>query len=314
MRYVVVLDMPKTIIHIGMPRTASTFFQREVFPFIQDFTCIGPEVTQHSPNFQRLLYQDDTLWQPDIFRQLLPNTPNENLLISNELFSGQGLTLSATNRTRTARRLKEQWPDAEIVLLVRNQVDLLQSLYAIGVYGGHHMSPEEFLYTPDSTTVRDKDHYPTFVLGESMEPYLYTPLVELYAALFQKVHVFLFEDFEAIPKEFMVNFSQRFGLSMEKKLDYGRKQNRSLSARQLYYIKILNQWKPLLQSGRLGRGLFRMKLRFIERNLGGGKAFAFSDELRQELNLYYFQDNAKLKKMRPELTAMGHFDAHYLRT
>ncbi len=303
--------MARTIIHIGMPRTASTFFQRELFPLIEGFRCAGTDETQYSRHFQKLLYQDDTLWNADEFGAAFAEHGEQNTILSNELFVGQSLYLAGINRTRTAQRLAAAFPDAEILLVLRNQTDLLQSLYAIGVYGGHTMTPHEFIRFSNKPSTAANPLYPTFAPAEITEIYNYAPLVELYQGLFAKVHVVLYENFAANPAEFTQKFISTLRLSLTLENSFSEKVNRSLSARQIYFLRILNRWKPLVNRGRLGRAFFRIKLQFIERRLGGGKPFSFNTDLLREIKNHFAKANDDLAKYRPELIESPYFRDKY---
>src|SRR5690554_2825265 len=109
-----------------MPRTASTFLQREFFPHVSNFEFYGVDRTQYSEVFQKILYQDDSCFNADEVAAALKPISNKDAILSNELFVGQSLYLHSTNRSRTARRLKQFFPDAEIVLMLRNQLSLLE--------------------------------------------------------------------------------------------------------------------------------------------------------------------------------------------
>jgi hypothetical protein len=294
-----------------MPRTASTFFQRELFPLIDGFSCIGPEITQYSTNFQKLLYQDDTLWDGAEFAAAFTKNQSNNLIISNELFAGQSLYLAGTNRSRNAQRLSVAFPDAEILLVLRNQTDLLQSLYAIGVYSGHSMSASEFIRFSDNSSSAKSPLYPTFAAAEITEIYNYVPLIKLYRSLFSTVHVVLYENFAAEPKVFTDRLLASLGLSLNQEISFSKKTNRSLSARQIYFLRILNRWKPLVNRGKLGRALFRMKLRFIERRLSGGMAFKFDREFREKIKTHFAEANAELAALLPELAESKVFRDNY---
>lgn len=277
------LAVARTIIHIGMPRTASTFLQKAVFPGATDFLYIGPEETQYSVHFQRLLYQDDTLWDGAAFAAAFAERHGSNLLLSNELFAGQGLYLSATNRTRTAQRLAQAFPDAAIVLVLRHPVTLLQSLYTLGVYSGFTMGPEEFVHLQGMTSTSRHPLYPTFAPGETTEVYRFAPLIRLYKSLFARVHVYFFEDFTTDPGAFIQRMSHDLNMVFRQQPDYRQRQNRSLSATQVKLLRMLHLWKPLLCSTRAGTALYRMKLRWIEKAFAGGRGYVFPEALRMAI-------------------------------
>lgn len=306
------MGVGKTIIHIGMPRTASTFLQKEFFPKAAGYTFYGVETTHYSVAFQQMLYQDDSLFDEAEFEKTAARIRSRNAILSNELFVGQSVYLNATNRSRTARRLHQFFPDAEIVLLLRNQVNLLQSLYAIGVYSGYTCTPEEFIRFTDSKSSAENPLYSTFAQAENTESYKYSALIELYQTLFTKVHVLLFEDFKSSPVAFAERLCEKLNLEKLAISKPERAVNKSLSARQIKLTRTLNLFEPLINRGWFGRLLFGVKSRFIEHRMGGKKSFAFSPELTEKLKNAYREDNRKLAEAMPEFGDSDRFKSEYI--
>jgi len=295
-----------------MPRTASTYLQQEFFPKVNGFKFYGVGITQYSDAFQRLMYQDDSLFDEGSFEETAAEIRSQNAILSNELFVGQSLYLNSTNRSRTARRLKKFFPEAEIVLLVRNQVSLLQSLYAIGVYSGHTCTPEEFIRFSDSASTAHDPLYPTFAEAENTESYKFTYLIELYKACFSTVHVLLFEDFKVDPAAFAERLCDMLEIEKLAITAPDKKVNESLSQRQIKLIRRLNRYKKVLKRGEFGGRIFGYKLRFIEHYLHGKEKFQFSKKLQAELGNTFIADNQKLTNLLPHLKDSGRFTKDYL--
>jgi hypothetical protein len=295
-----------------MPRTASTFFQREVFPNLENFDAVGVEITQYHASFQRVLYQDESLFDESAVIDSLPFDLDKNLIISNELFVGQSLYLSSSNRTRSAKRLKALFPQGEIILFLRNQADLLESLYSIGVYSGHTSKPEEFVQFDSESSSVDMPLYPTFSAKEQTEQYKFSSLVKLYQSLFSKIHVFLYEDFRMDPSSFLSAFCEKLNLELTEGIDFKKTANSSLSARQLNYIRKTNRFKVLLEGSGAGRRIFQKNVHTIEHHLGNKEKFHFSPMLRNRLKKHFHQDNEALKSLLPGLSNSESFQQHYL--
>ena len=305
------MTVARTIIHIGMPRTASTFLQREYFPHVSDFEFYGVDRTQYSDVFQKILYQDDSCFNVEEIRAELKPITEKNAILSNELFVGQSLYLHSTNRSRTARRLKQFFPNAEIVLMLRNQVSLLESLYSIGIYSGMTLDPEGFIRFSDIPSSLDNPSYPTFEEAETTEGYYFSNLVELYKALFLNVHVLLFEDFKSGPAPFAQTLSQRLNLKTSPIKNPEKRVNKSLSARQIKLIRRLNFYKLVLNRGALGKRIFKFKLRFVEHYISGNQRFKFDDLLSRKLKDTFREDNEKLMVLLPELRDSEVFKKKY---
>ncbi len=315
--------MARTLIHIGMPRAASTFFQQEVFQQVAGFQYACVERTQYSDAFQQMMYQDDSLFDTEAFAKATEDLRSSDAILSNELFVGQSLYLNSTNRSRNFARLAAAFPQGEVVLLLRNQEALMRSAYCICIYGGHTERPESFVQFGDGRRGRRLPHdernsgistcrYRTFSPAEHVENYEYMPLLESARQHFGKVHVFLFEDFQADPRAFLADFAERLKIELHGLPETHTKVNRSLSARQISLLLKLNPWKPLMDASRVGRALFRRKLQFIERHAGGKKPFRFSPELERDLKQYFQADNQQLLSAKPELDAKGNFSKYYL--
>ena len=290
----------RTIIHIGMARAASTFLQNRVFPLVSDFQYFGVETTQYSAPFQRLLYLDESLYQPQEIMRSEAVTAGANKLLSNELFTGQSLFLISGNRTRTAKRLKKMYPNAEIVLILRNQVSLLESLYALSVYAGHTHTPEEFIHFGHKSSV-NSPAIPSFEAGEYLPSYQYSPLIKLYQDLFSKVNVFLYEDFKASPGQALEKWLSVLDLTVTGKIDFTTKINPSLSSHRLGYIRRFNRMKPLLTATSVGTALFRKNIQFAEHGPLTGKKFQFDPSLTARIQNEFLGDNKELLRLVPSL-------------
>jgi hypothetical protein len=105
-------------------------------------------------------------------------------------------------------RLARVFPDAEVVVALRNQVDLLTSLYSSWLKLGGTDRIEQFLWRPGSgfderersarlpwPVERARFNYDHFTLN--LSNFEYVPLIDLYERLFPRVHVLLYETFES---------------------------------------------------------------------------------------------------------------------
>lgn len=294
-----------------MPRTASTFFQAEVFPNLENFNFIGVDRTQYSEPFQRLMYQDESLYEESAIRESLTKIPKGNLILSNELFVGQSLYMSSGNRTRNAQRLKRLFTEGEIILFLRNQADLLESLYSIGVYSGHTAKANEFLRFDNEGSEISDPLFPTFSSREQTEQYFYSSLLKVYQDLFEKVHVFLYEDFTSNPTEFIDRFCVKLGVKLSVDIDFNKRQNSSLSARQLDYLRKTNSLKGILERSGAGKRIFKKNIQTIEHRLGGKEKFHFAPALRKKIKDHFLEDNLRLSDLLTEIDNGENFRKHY---
>lgn len=207
----------KVYLHVGLQKTASTYLQDKVFPNISGISYLGRPYTQENDAFNALQYADDTLYSSDALSRELQlirqDAGAKPVFISDELFSGYAF-YGMINRGMIAKRLAEIIPESEVILFLRGQVDLIESLYNQYVKTGLtscDMGPS-FLYRPGNGLSyqawkdgergwryknRAFQHWYPF----STSHFRYSKLLSMYESLFSKVHVFLYEDFKHNPKE-----------------------------------------------------------------------------------------------------------------
>ena len=113
------------VIHIGMPRTASTFLQQRFFPKVDGFTFYGVDTCHYSDAFQKLLYQDDSLFDESEFEKTTTKSRSGDAIPPNALFVGQSLYLNTTNGFSTASQRHPFYPETEMIRTLPNPMSLL---------------------------------------------------------------------------------------------------------------------------------------------------------------------------------------------
>lgn len=212
------MQQGKTYLHIGLQKTASTYLQHKIFPNMSGLSYVGRPYTQENYAFNCLQYADDSLYSSDVLAEEIKVIREDvgagPLLISDELFSGYSF-YGWINRGIIARRLAEVLPDAEIIVFLRGQADLVGSLYNQYVKTGRFSGKldSSFLYRPGDGCFSyerwktgdkawdylDRPFQSRHVLSSSL--FLYSRVLAMYESLFSKVHVFLYEHFAAEPQE-----------------------------------------------------------------------------------------------------------------
>lgn len=140
-----------TIIHIGYHKTGSTFLQNTIFPFVSaDYVALPDDLLDG-------VQQPSETFRPDVFRAAIeayvtPRLERDQeearpLLLSNEALSGHPHGWTSIDPFETARNLHAAFPDARIIVVVRNQIDYLLSIYGfrVAVKGYEHRGLEQFL-------------------------------------------------------------------------------------------------------------------------------------------------------------------------
>jgi hypothetical protein len=206
--------MEQVFIHIGLMKTATTFFQETVFPQLGNTLFLPKNYIKYNHHFEKLKYTDDTLYDEDEIRKEFEKFKNRKVLISSETLAGNPV-YNSINRTSTAKRLKKIFPNATIILFIRGQFDMLLSLYKLHINESNtiqrisqfysfpvdHETSYQFQNISENHDISD---YNTYYRGKiHVENFKYFELIMLYKELFDNVRVFLYEDFKNNPKEFI---------------------------------------------------------------------------------------------------------------
>lgn len=222
--------MTKVLIHIGYPKTATTWLQDVFFPNVKNFRFVNWREAN-----RLFLNSDCFVFNPRNVRDELLSG-DCNLLISSEFFA------SAINSGFNygyysygiSHKLSKTFPDATIIIFIRRQQSLIPSAYQQYVKNGGTYSFKRWLYS-----------------GEvfCFEHLIYNRLIEHYINLFgeKQVNVFLFEDFKRNNRKFMENFCQQFGMEVDwDKIDFNPT-NRGLRLLAMPMLKVVNHFykKPV---------------------------------------------------------------------
>lgn len=200
----------KTFIHVGLHKTASTYLQTEVFPRLKSCYYVSRPTTQFNYELSSLQYLDDTLYKEEnvieYFSGLRKKAGGKNLFLSDEAFSGKAIKYGYINRSMIADRLSRICNDAEIIIVLRNPIDILISLYNQYVKIGGTNHYKRYFKKIDKTEFFDEKNYqenwdtsklPINTVSDSIliEYFNYSKLIELYETRFKKVHVLFLEKF-----------------------------------------------------------------------------------------------------------------------
>jgi len=307
--------MSKTIIHVGLHKTATTFLQLNVWPQISGYTYLSRPYTQHNHSFNQLQYADDSLYDKNLVIRELNRIAANRLLISDESFSGKPLYFSYLNRSIIAKRLKDLFPKAEIILFLRDQKDIILSHYSgytLMPYGIKQIKDLFYRPGPDYTydDYLDKPHryqmsslyYNTNDYFIHLDCFLYTNLVSLYIDLFDKCHVFLYEDFEKDFGESIARLEEIVGEHIGVKSM--KRENVSLSPTQIEKRRKANCVPPI--SNKYLRKLVQVAIR-IASNAQDKDLKIIAHEIAGG---YYSQDNQALKSMLPSIGWDKHPDKY----
>ncbi len=150
---------PEISFHIGYHKSASTFLQEIIFPNLKaNYQFLGQTPRRY------ILFE--TVFDPGQFQELiksrmLADQRQSPLLISNEILSGHPHGHNRINPFQVADRIFASYPQANILCVIRNQVDYLLSIYAfrVTVKGFETRTFEQFVREEGELGMSAKLHY-----------------------------------------------------------------------------------------------------------------------------------------------------------
>ena len=124
------------VIHIGYAKSASTLLQNafSAHPAL--------DMVNSRPFTRPLLFNDENVFDSSALRGLASDATDKVRILSDEGLCGWSFFY---NYSRIARRLSETFPDARILILVREQSRFLESLYRHELGFGYGFSAERFI-------------------------------------------------------------------------------------------------------------------------------------------------------------------------
>ena len=196
------------ILHIGYPKTGTTWFQSNYYPNV-----LGIRYIERPKVFASIIEPDIFSYVPADVQQKF-DADNNRIVICEELLLG-GIDIGYGNGSyikEMALRLKGTFPNARVLILVRNQVDMIASWYYQYIRTGGTYSVNRFLYRRNMYNLFYKE-YDLF----SFKILEYDKIIDLYASIFgaENVDVKVYEDFASNRLGFMQQFAADYGFSFQ---------------------------------------------------------------------------------------------------
>ena len=295
--------MKKIFIHVGLHKTGSTYLQDAIWPQASEYSLISRPYTQHNHAFNQMQYADDTLYNKGLIKNEISKFDSNPLLISDENFSGKPVYFSYLNRSLIAKRLYEIFPSAEIILFIRDQIDIMKSHYSSYIKMPFGIKKIDDLFYNSSIDYNFNDslkkknpslstlYYNTNDYFVHMDCFKYSPLIEMYQKIFKKCHIFLYEDLLNHQNEVLDQLSYILGHKLDLKKNI---YNKSLSPSELSKQRFSNKLNLFLGNNRY--------IRKIITNINKINPLLSSDkDLKSNLKFmvkdYYKSDNQIIKKL-----------------
>ena len=231
------------LVHIGYHKTGSTFLQKRVFPALS--------MKQLMFSMDQIANRED--FDPDTVTSSLAGQyqisiwDKERVLISQESLVGHKEGEPIWDRFVIARNLKSTFPNAKILIVIRNQFDYILSLYTFMVYvkGSERRSLERFLLD-----------------NMSMEPGLrgalqYDILVDYYQTLFGTGNVLVLP-YELLAQNegcFVKRISEYIGWKFETNFETGRVNSSNRNRSIILTSRLINYPFSLMLEGLIKCGV-----------------------------------------------------------
>jgi len=283
------------IVHIGFHKTATTWLQNSIFPFIKDVNYLGISSLINNTEawvseFRRELPQKINLEK--IRKEISIAERKSILLLSDERFSGGMLT--GAGAIDYADRISNVSSDPKVIICIRNQVDMWESIYRQYVNEGGDKSFNNFF--------KEEGLGSDFFYLGNLE---YSNLISYY---FEKlgrsnVLVLAYEELLNDKREFLgkiLNFIESkdngiYAISNQK-VD-----NKSIGYYETILLRFLN---PFMKTGISPGPVYFPDSRYLKwllRKIPIKSKKKFTDVYLSEIETRYSADNERLKKIIPEL-------------
>lgn len=202
-------------IHVGYPKNASTMLQTDIFPNIPSIVYCGRRYDSASAFVNKemesaihsISFKDSIGYDADKVRAQIMGALNEIVPEADGkvLISWEAFTHNVADRGLIASRLKDLFPNAKILFVIRNQLDSIESMYHFLVaQGGGNINPAYGRPSVRSLKAWLSDQE-DFVYRSYLETLKYNKIYSIYANQFmpESVKILLFEDLKDSPQLFL---------------------------------------------------------------------------------------------------------------
>lgn len=205
----------KQVIHIGANKTASTLLQKKLFTQHRSINYNGEE-GDYQPKASSILHSlinlDDSFYSEQLARDLL--VPKHEGHKQVNLFSSEDIMNSCVP-TNCARRLKKLMPEAEVVMVIRNQLTTWPSWYA---NHGAFLKKVPKRYWKSYVSFKEwLDYCFSFPEETPVEAMNYYRFYSLFSEIFgeDKIKVILYENLVSNPELFYSEWASILNLPIE---------------------------------------------------------------------------------------------------
>ena len=132
------------LFHVGLPRAASTFLQRRVFPALD--AAFLNVLVHPNPNAPSVLHRGSTSFLncAEEARAAIKEA-GQDVVVSSDSFALGATTERQFDFDERAKRLLEIWPSAKILIVLRRQDELCRSIYVTTLKKAYPYPPARLL-------------------------------------------------------------------------------------------------------------------------------------------------------------------------
>jgi hypothetical protein len=235
------MSSQQPILHIGLHKTGTTWFQKRFYPIVKNAKYIEREIVKEKillPGMVDFKAEDTRDFFIRLEDRIIICEENLTTGIRGNYFVQEGLL----------NRMKMIFPDAKIVLFLRNQVEKIASTYCYYLKNnGGTFGFQKFI------GYRHNNPYNNF--NFKPENLFYDRLLEILFRYFSRdnVHIFFYEDFSSDNQEFLKQFSEKLDLNIDLENISFARENERIRAGLIPFARFSNLFtKPQIHH----RGIF----------------------------------------------------------
>ncbi len=214
--------------HIGLHRTATTFRETVFFPSVPDVNLVGSKTAAGTIDFvyKKTISKDI---ESSIAQLSTYDKDNKIHVLSHGGLSMEPWTAALPNYLYRLRTLA---PNSKILLILRNPVDWIFSVYALAIQKRRFISLEDF------TGWNGKDFFYPYGLTDrkcmlNIENLSFVKIIKNWENSFspENINILFFENFLMDPKSFLLNLLDIIGANQTVTVNAERRINQSSSAK-----------------------------------------------------------------------------------
>lgn len=295
--------MPRNVlVHIGLPKTATTFLQKRLWCDSDRIKSIGKprtgeaeiELGRYVHSADELCFRRDLNYLKD---DLIPRCccPQRLNVLSDELLSvgnlwRYGFSPPRSDRLQIAERLYSLFPEATILIVLRPQRSLLESLYLqFRRSPGPAKKFEEWL-------IQQREEASVGSIISALDFYR---LAQLYSSLFGKERVKLisYTDFLHDQANFALALAGITGLDISwiRERLLGEVENKRAMGIELWAERVAHRYRWLAKVRGQLSGKSKVRLRSVLRALSGSEDLTLSPETMEWLTQRFSEANKRLE-------------------